>query len=677
MEPTQVIQSQTFSFKGLLLFIILINLGTSLEVYAEGAVPSSRFDPSKFWSSSEIKRGMKGYGLTVFQGTTIEKFDIEILGVIENEFTDTDLILALCSGGPLAKTGVIAGMSGSPIYIEDKQVGALAYAWRFSKDAIAGITPIENMLPILDYPSTEASSYTADFDSDSTLREASTRVLQAPGRGLNPEVWEHRFQAFLKKEYSEFLEDRPLEALGSFDSNPSPTSNISQENSADSLLKGEELPSQGWVPIATPLMVSGLSSRVLDQVSRVMSPIGLLPMPGGLPSAMDENLSQVKLEPGAGIGVALVDGDLKLAGIGTVSYVDGDQVLGFGHPMFGDGSTDVPMTTAYINTVLPTLSLSTKMGGMIQPVGVLQQDRLPGIGGTVGGKARTLPLRIHLEHKAADLDRTFNYDVAYHRFYTPRFALFCALDAIDVFERSFRDSTASFDLTLKIKGRDPLTLHDEVSSTGGTALSIGMVLSSALDLLMRNPYEEIEIESVDLEVDIVDRLRQGSIEWISLTKQEVKPGESLGLDISIQPWLGEREILREVVGLPEGLDAGSLLVTVSDANRYIIEKMMRNPDRFRARNLDSLLELIGESYPNNEVYITVSALSMGLSEFGNEMPDLPSSILRIMADSPDRGKGGFMTTEVVTEKVIKVDRPLSGQQRILVKVEPSREHRLN
>lgn len=657
-----------------MVLVALSIIATSVGVYAEDPVPSSRFDSSKFWHSSEIKRGMNGYGLTVFQGTTIERFEVEILGVIQNEFTDTDMILALCSGGPLAKTGVIAGMSGSPIYIEDKQVGALAYAWSFSKDAIAGITPIENMLPILDYPTTEATSYTGDFDSDSTLREASTMNFRTPGRGLDRAVWEDRFQAFLQKDYDGFMADRPENSFGSTGPHPSRTST---NYSADSLFDGERLPQQGWVPIATPLMVSGLSTRVLDQVSNMMSPMGLLPMPGGMPSAIDEDLSQVKLVPGAGIGVALVDGDLKLAGIGTVSYVDGDQVLGFGHPMFGDGSTDVPMTTAYINTVLPTLSLSTKMGGMIQAVGVLQQDRLPGIGGTVGGSARTLPLKVHLKHRAADLDRTFNYDVAYHRFYTPRFALFCALDAIDVFERSFRDSTASYELTLQIKGRDPVTLHDEVSSTGGTALSIGRVLSSALDLLMRNPYEEIEIESVDLNVEIVDRLRQGSIEWISLSKQDVKPGESLGLDISVQPWLGKSEVLKQSIDLPEELDSGTLLVTVSDANRYVMERIMRNPDRYRARNVESLLNLIGESYPNNEVYVTLSTLSMGLSEFGNEMPNLPSSILRIMAASPDRGKGGFVNTEVVAEKVIKLDRPLSGQERILVQVEPSRDNRLN
>ncbi|MCA9446557.1 MAG: hypothetical protein KC931_05535, partial [Candidatus Omnitrophica bacterium] len=205
----------------------------------------------------------------------------------------------------------------------------------------------------------------------------------------------------------------------------------------------------------------------------------------------------------------------------------------------------------------------------------------------------------------------------------------------------------------------------------------GMVLSSALDLLMRNPYEDVEIESVDLEVDIVDRLRQGSIEWISLSKQQLQPGDTLGLDISVQPWLGKSEVLHEDIDLPEGIDTGSLLVTVADANKYVTDKILRNPDRFRPRDIDSLLDLVDESYPNNEMYVTVSALSLGLSEFGKEMPDLPSSILRVMADHPDRGKGGFTMTEVVAEHVIVADRPISGQQRIMVEVEPSRANRLN
>lgn len=679
VESVQVLQVKSLVLTGLFTLFTLAASSLSGGVYAEGSVPSTRFDTEKYWRSSEIKRGMKGYGLTVFQGTEIERFEVEILGVIENEFTDTDLILALCSGGPLAKTGVIAGMSGSPIYIEDRLVGALAYAWSFSKDPIAGITPIENMLPILDYPATENPSYTANREAHSSLREASTLGVRVPGRGLSREVWESRFNAFLQKDYTTAaaLHDRAVENPLFPDSKPSPTFQPPAGGLLETFQGSGSLPSQGWVPIATPLMVSGLSTRVLDQVSGLMGPMGLLPMPGGLPSAVDSDLQKVQLAPGSGIGVALVGGDLKLAGIGTVTYVDGDSVLGFGHPMFGDGSTDVPMTTAYINTVLPTLSLSTKMGGMIRTVGALEQDRLAGIGGTVGGTARTLPLKVHLTHKAAELDRTFEYDVAYHRFYTPRFSFFCALDAIDVFERSFRDSTAHYTLTVRLKGREPLVLRDEVSSPGGTAISIGLVLSSALDLLMRNPYEEVEIEGVDLEVGIVDRLRQGSIEWISLDRQKIQPGDSFSLDISVQPWLGKSEVLRETIELPEKVEAGSLMITVSDASRYIMEKMMRNPDRYRPRDIESLLTLLGESHPNNEVYVTVSAMSLGLSEFGRELPDLPSSVLRVMADSPQRGQGGFVMTELVAEETIRLDRPLSGQQRILVEVEPSRSNRLN
>jgi hypothetical protein len=643
-----------------------------LPGFAQGDRPlSPRFDPAKFWKSSDLKAGMKGYGLTVFQGVKIERFEVEILGVLHNEYSETDLILARCSGGPLEKTGVIAGMSGSPIFIDEKQIGALAYAWAYSTDAIAGITPIQNMLPVLDMPATERSgSAAAGLEGDG---------VNSPGRELpggtnsTPDDWSDRLMSFLNKDYSSAL----FGNVQATERQPATQERVEGWNAgwvswfqAPLASPAKMSTGPGWIPLSTPISMGGISSGLQDKVAGLMSGIGFQPVAGGGPSGQEK--VEVKLEPGSALGVAMVTGDLNMTGIGTVTYQDGNHILGFGHPMFQDGSTDLPMTTAYINTVLPSSRLSTKMGGLVSVVGVLEQDRLPAIGGVVGGKATTVPMRVHIRNQVAGLDREFHYELSQHRFFTSRFGMICILDSFDVATRGFRDSASDFTLTLKLKDHPAVVVKDHISSTMGTSFEIAMTLGAALDLLLQNPYEKVFVEGIDLEVEAVDRLRRGTIDSIRVENQTIEQGEPVVVNVAVRPWLGETKIIRHTLPLPRDVQPGPMQLQVTDAIGYITELQRHNPDRFRSRSLKNLIDLMNDIYRNDQLFLTLSALAPGASFNGKEMADLPTSVLRVMADSPERGTGLFLMNQPIAADRIQVGTPLVGSHAILVQVEPRR-----
>jgi hypothetical protein len=654
---------------------VFLQLSTPVFALEDNSL-SPRFDPEKHWRSADLERGMRGYGLTVFQGTKIERFQVEILGILQNEWTETDMILAQVSGGPLRKTGVIAGMSGSPIYIDDKLVGALAYAWSFSKEAIAGITPIENMLPVLDLPATERGQ-----EAGGAVTADAPGVLEGAQRTSTPLNWHTRFQNYLLKDHEGVLATpelpgTPVSGAQAWPAAGSFWENQQKANPLDSLGSPLDISVPGgWIPLGTPVTAGGVSSHLLEKAASFLSPLGLLPVPGGVPSAYRED--KVELEGGSAIGVQLVGGDLSMAGIGTVSYRDGDSILAFGHPMFQDGATDLPMTTAYINTVISSMAISTKMGGALEIVGALEQDRLPAIAGKIGEKSNTLPMAVHVNNRSTGVKRDFSYDIAYHRFFTPRFAMFCVLDAIDVTARGFRDSTLSYTLTLDLKEGEDLVLKDQISSAGSTSFSVAMTLGDVVDLLMRNPFEKIDVEKIDLEIEMTDRLKVGTVEWVSVEGQEVEPGEEIDVSIAIQNWLGETEILRESVAIPEDFDGGYVQVTLADSRTYLTESLKRNPDKFRPRDAESLLKLLRTYYRNDELFITVDTLSPGASFFGNEMPGLPTSVLRVLAESGDQGTGTLTAFENIAEKKIDLDRPVSGSQRAVVNIEPSKWNNLN
>ncbi|MBN2264296.1 MAG: hypothetical protein JW775_00650, partial [Candidatus Aminicenantes bacterium] len=341
---------------------ILIALALAAALAAEAATITMPL--------SQIKPGMKGHGKSVFRGRTIEDFEAEILGVLENASPKRSIILARLKGRGLETTGIISGMSGSPVYIEGTLIGAVAYGFSFSKEAIAGITPIEEMLAVGKEPESPRPSAVAPL----VLRDdASQQELSAAYLGS-------------------------LAAIGA----------------------GRATPGPALAPLELPLVLSGFSAAAFERARSFFGPWGFLavrggsggqaflPTPGGQPS----------LREGDAVGVQLVGGDLDVSAVGTATYVDGTKVLAFGHPVYNLGSVDYAMTQAEVVAVMPSLESSFKLASAGPVIGRFGQDRTPGAAGEIGVLPRLIPLNIGLQSGPGSR-KDFKLKLVADKFLTP------------------------------------------------------------------------------------------------------------------------------------------------------------------------------------------------------------------------------------------------------------------
>jgi len=396
-------------------------------------------------SVEQIRPGMTGIGRTVFDGTHVEEFKVNIIGVLENVIgTHRNLILAKLEGGPLANTGVIAGMSGSPVYIDGKLVGAVSYALgSFPKEPIAGITPIAEM---------------TDSATDASPRPSAARVqLEFP---VTREGLTAAFRKALN--WNRPFADRAGDA---------------QFTSAGALVganAGELAPLLR--PIATPLAMAGFEPDVADLLGSAFRDQGFIPTGAGGAALRDGMMPfDGPLKPGDAIGVMLVGGDLQLGATGTVTHIDGDHVYAFGHPMYNLGPTEYPMTRAYVYTVLPSLFSSMKLSGTGEVIGTVTQDRATAIGGRLGPAPPMIPVALSLESKRAPV-RTFHFDVVNDQLLGPVMTYASVLSTLNSYERQFGAATFQVRGTARVKKHAAIEFNNLFS---GDQASIGAATYAA------------------------------------------------------------------------------------------------------------------------------------------------------------------------------------------------------
>ena len=333
---------------------------------------------------TEIKPGMTGVGRTVFRGTTIEEFGVEVIGILENIAPQRNLILVRLSGGPLETTGVMSGMSGSPIYVGDRLAGAVAYTWGFAREAVAGVTPIQEMLAIegkeAPGPATRAG---ASFPPEAGA--AGLRYLKAP----------HHL---------------PIHFSSYFDT-----------------LRPAAAAARPMVPIRTPLLFSGFPASAVDALAPGLSRAGLIAVQSGSTGRRGGSGAD-DLAPGSGVGIGLVRGDVEISAICTVTYREADRILACGHPLFNLGPTDLVMTTASVNGLFPSLRESFKFASAGEDIGVFRQDRSTGLLGYVGKKPRLIPVRLELQPEKGRALR-YAFDIVEDPFLAP-YLLYAALNGV-------------------------------------------------------------------------------------------------------------------------------------------------------------------------------------------------------------------------------------------------------
>jgi hypothetical protein len=585
---------------------------------------------------SEIRPGMVGVGHTVFQGTKVEEFRANIIGVIENVIgARRNLILAKLEGGPLAGTGVIAGMSGSPVYIDGRLIGAVAYSLgSFSKEPIAGITPIDEM--------TAAAAMT-------TPRPQAARVrLELP---LTRENLVSAFRRALN--WNRPFAERPADAqlLGVH----SVAGFGPQE--LGTMLK----------PIATPLVMGGFEPDFGAMLGGAFQDQGFVPTAAAAGLRPGDMPFDGPLKPGDALGVTFVSGDLLLGGTGTVTHIDGEHVYGFGHPMYNLGPTQFPMTRAYVYTILPSLFSSTKLSTTSDVIGTLLQDRATTIAGKLGPGPAVVPVTLTLEAERG-ARQTFNFGVVKDQLFTPLMSYSALVNTLLSYERQFGTATFSVSGSATLKDHGVVAFDNLFSGGDSPAVSAAASIIAPITQLMTNDDEAVEIERLELTMKTSEQPRTATLQRVWIDDPRPRAGHTVPLKVHLRTYRGE-DVLRSIpIEIPPNA-RGSLSLMVSDGQR--LGQAEQREARTTQRTIEQLVRNLNKGRKNNTLYVKLLSGDAGAVINGELLSSLPPSVLAVL--EADRSGGNFnpLYSATLGEWEIPTAHAVTGVRTLTIAVSPN------
>jgi hypothetical protein len=574
----------------------IVRLLPSLVAACLLALPAQAIE---FLPLDEVRAGMKGVGQTVFSGEQIEEFQVEVLGVLKNIGPKQSIILAKLTGGRLDKTGLMAGMSGSPIYIDGRLAGAVAFAFPFSTEPIAGIRPIEEMID--PQPGAGSSSATGALAQD--LFD-----------DREPAAWARRGVA-------------PLDLMASLEQ-PGRRPELLLPPSPQPIGRDPQL-----VPIATPVAMAGFSERTLDIFGPSLERLGLRPMQGigGQAADLAKGDAGPPLQPGSMISVGLIRGDLDLSAAGTVTHVDGNRVYAFGHRFLSSGPTEMPMMRSSVVAVVPNINTSFKIAGGGELLGKITLDRSTGIAGVVGEKPRLLPLDIGVVSSRGQRHH-YSLETVHDPFLSPfllQMALFSAADATErqVGAASYRVSGAvEFS-----NGLPPLRLDNMFSAPSMAAFQVATYTALPLSFLMQSGLDDVAVKGIRIELEALDEEKSLEIDRVWSSQTRIRPGETLKLTAALHGNNGE-EILRSVdYEVPLGTRPGDLYVTFSDGNSLNMVEWQNLLASGRARELPELVRAINRLRRNDRLHVRLWRPGRAVRVHTENLPAPPASVVGILS----------------------------------------------
>jgi len=588
---------------------------------ASGPAPAAEVLPV-----GEVRPGMEGTGRTVFEGARVEEFGVHILGVLDNAVGPRQsLILARLDGGPLAETGVIQGMSGSPVFIDGKLVGAVAYSFPFGKEPIAGITPIGEMI--------EATRV-------ETPRAPSARFGPVLGPGALP--------APLDREAFVAAFERPFGA-GS--------------------LREESRPASGaaMTPLALPLVFSGFDPATFEWARGLFSSLGFAPVLGS--SGSTSGLGPLPdLEPGAALGVSLIEGDLDMSGYGTITHIDHDRVYAFGHPFYNLGPTRFPMKRAYVYSVFPSLQVSWKIATALEAVGTVDQDRRTAIAGRLGATPRMIPVEVALSSPHGG-DRTFRFRIVEDELFTPVLAYVSLLSVLQGHERAFGTATLHLDARLRLDGGREVGVRDVLSGNPPAPQAAALV-AGPLGLLVGNEFEKVRVDSLDVSVRAEEEDRSARIvrAWVA-PPGRLRPGSRATLRIALRTRRGADVTHELPLRIPPSAPAGTYDLLVADAATFdgLEQRERRQP--FAPRDLPQLLRELNRLRAGSQVYARLTRPERGAIVAGEYLPALPESVLSVLGSESQGASVVPLGTAEIWSGVADTDHAVSGAHHLKITVE--------
>ena len=557
----------------------------------------------------EIHEGMRGYGLTVFSGVRIDTFQVEVLAVLRNQSGPADAIVARVSGGPLSETGVAQGMSGSPVYLDGRLAGAVAWTSTFSKSPIAGITPIESMLEIPSRPMTPPPPDRYAFSERSAPQSSRSTIPRLANAGA---------------------------------------------------LAGTEM-----MPIKTPVAVAGADARALAFLQNILEPYGMTVLQSAGGTIGSDSLRNARLEPGASLGVSLVRGDINVAGIGTVTWADSTTVIGFGHPMFSKGHVDLPMSLAYVHFLWPSQVVSYKVASQGPVVGALRQDRGSGIAGVLNERPDMLPVEIKIS--GGPRPRVVHYEVVRDIDLSPQLVTFGVVASLSELEALGIPASVEMTQIIQIEGRAPVRRKNFFTDFGGLMLA-AQAGAEPLDALARNPFAPVRIERVAYEISFRENIEAAFIKGLEIPRRVIRPGEPLIVRAIFQTYLGRQ--FEKTLSLPISPETpdGVYILRVGGADAAQRWTVARSPGRFIPDNLDHLIRLLNYEERNDNLTLEVVNRDIGMTVDDQELPSLPPSVFELLRSAVPGGRIGPILGTPLVRKQEPMGLYVLGSQEISVAV---------
>ncbi len=577
---------------------------------------------SAYISIDEIRPHMPAYCLTVFEAGKIEKFDLEVLDVIRKlnpggRPGSRNAILVKGTDPRFVHTGPVAGCSGSPVYIDGRLAGALAWGYTFSKDALYGVTPIHEMLNV--------GSATPDLQPGINLDYSRPIDLAA----VEQKLLDTRNWAVTR-----------LNAGGAF----------------------------GMSPLPVPLIASGLPPQTIQHIDNLFEPLGFTAVaaPGGTSTLLDTSAPQ-KLTPGACLAVPLVTGDITIDVVGTVTEVVGDDVYGFGHSFLGYGRVDLPLATGTVHTVVSSVLRSFKLASAGPIIGALTADEGTAIRGRIGKQAKMVPLKITVSRYNVPEKKSYQCRLAVNKVLTPVLLRYAIGGAVIMAGTLPPEHTVSYRTDIGLEtGRH---LQFENISTGGAFTDLLTESTVPVALIMNNPYRRVGIASVDVDVQVSDESATAAIWSVNISDTTVKPGQNLKIDVVLESWLADKKRYQLQLPVPKDTPPGKYQLLVTGGAGYLRFLQKAAPYKFIPENFDSLVDALGDilRVKRNTLYCILLLRSGGIALEKAELPDLPPTKVLVL-QHPKRVLTARPYQHWI-EKTVRTDSVVADEKQLQITVQ--------
>lgn len=602
------------------------------------------WDAAKFMPLSEVEPGMNGKGYTVFSGITVEEFDFEVVSIEYNYFPGWHVVWCEGLSDNFKRTSVAGGMSGSPIYIDGRLMGALSLGFFNEREhsKLFGVTPIEFMVKV------------TQWGMEPNLKYAGTQLFNLGSADASQDYG-------LDMGPSLFSNGKVTQMPQTFDE-------PRFESISD--VRSESRSAQLSIPLALP----SLNPELMRFVKPIFEKFNYAPVQA---AGGGGRIKESPIEAGQIIGTEPIRGDVSFFGYGTISYVDGNELLAYGHSAGAEGNVNVPLSGGSVQFIFPSRSRSFKVAAPTQPIGTLVQDRETAIAGIIGKHPSYIPVNVNLQTTDGKQHQKF-YEVIRDRGLSANFIGIGAWFLLDSLQFYFGDYTMNVEATITLKEHPDLKTRELVykniySSSFSPGLAVRQLLVSPVSQLSNNPYTKIHVENVSLDVKVEDKRQTARILSLQMDKLRYRPGDTVEVEITLLPYLEKPIVQTGTITIPKDVPDGLVSLLATNAGFHEVWQRNRAPLNFRPKNINQLVELLQRGENNSEIVMELFVPEPGLTVQGEEFSHLPPSVMSVMNTAKAVGNSGYTLGTTLHIDKMSTDYVISGSGMIRFVVDSNAE----